>query len=251
LKFKGVDMNLVIKKMINIIKACLVMSILIFQPNHAQASIFSRFMSEALEGAFHVSPKIAARELRKEIDKSDNNVDKTESNLIENLKKIDEKNGKMANAITNTIFVCNTPEQKIIPKLECDRIKNEFKKRVKGEQLSQVKLVFMVNFKCTDYSIVVLDALHESISSGKSAKEFEYSLNELKKCSTYLNLVSGYDKNSANSYSVFSEKFAPIINDSVSLGKDSKGRMAGLIGSVIYTTKITQEQVRKAAEDWF
>lgn len=244
-------MSSLVKKTINLVKICLLISILIFQPNYAQASIFSRFMSEALEGAFHISPKIAGRDLRKEIGQSNNNFDKIEYNLIENLKTIDEKSGKMANAITNTIFACKTPEQKIIPKVECDRIKNEFKKRIKGEQLSQVKLVFMVNFKCTEYSIVVMDALHESISSGKSAKEFEYSLNELKKCSMYLNMVSGYDKNSANSYFLFSERFALIISDSISLGKESKEGFVSLIGSVIFTTKITQEQVRKAAEDWF
>lgn len=225
--------------------------ILTFSTTNAKASVFSKFISEAASGVAHTTPSITSKLLRAQIQSSNKEDLKVEQDLNVQLSLIDESTGKMGNSIVNLIYGYNTPEQKIFSKSEYDRIRSEFKKRVSGEKLANVKLLFLINFKCMDYANVVMGALHENMTSGKSPKEFESAFEELKKCSLFLNKVKGYSSESANSYSMMTEKFKPIFKEQEKFKKEDQAMLTSLVGLALHSGKTTQEQVKKASAEWF
>lgn len=218
---------------------------------NASASVFSKFISEAASGVAHTTPQISSKILRAQIQNSNKEDKKVEQDLTVQLGLIDESTGKIGNSIVNLIYGYNTPEQKIFSKSEYERIRSEFKKRVTGEQLANVKLLFFINFKCMDYANVVMGALHENMTSGKSPKEFESTFEDLKKCSVLLNKVKGYSSEAANSYSVMTEKFKPIFKDQEKFKKEDQVMLTNLVGLALHSGKTTQEQVKKASAEWF
>lgn len=218
---------------------------------NVNASIFSKFISEAANGVVHTTPSIASKLLRTQIQNSNKEDIKVEQDLYVQLSLIDESTGKMGNSIVNLIYGYNTPEQKIISKSEYERIRSEFKKRVSGEKLAHVKLLFLINFKCMDYANVVMSALHENMTSGKSPKEFESNFEELKKCSVFLNKVKGYSSESANSFSVMTEKIKPIFKEQEKIKKEDQVMLTNLVGLTLHSGKTIQEQVKKASAEWF
>lgn len=222
-----------------------------FFVSNVQASVFSKFISEAIDGVTYTAPRVTSKALRNELNEKNSNEAEGENKLLKMLSGIDEKTGGMANSITNIIFTYNTPEQKVISKSEYERVRSEFKKRVSGGQYSQAKLIFDINFKCTDYAIEVLTSVRDRMSAGKSSLDLEKPFSELRKCSKYLGVVKGYSHESANSYQMLVEKFSPIIKNGLPTKKEDQLMLVNLFGSVIHSMKVTQDQVRSAGSEWF
>jgi hypothetical protein len=214
------------------------------------ASPFGRLFKEALDGVVESTPYFAARGARKEITK-ESNGEKPEDVLRAKLEAIDEETGKMANSITNIIFIYNTPEQKIVPEKEYQRIKQQFSQKIKGEKRSQTKLVFLTNLKCSAYALDLMTAFGEALSSGQELDSYQEPIRDLKRCSEILRRVKGYHPNSVDGYEKLANGFMPLFKDLRNLDRQKRQEVSLFVSTILSAMKNQHMATERAGKEWF
>ena len=233
------------------IQVIILLTTIAFVPVVCSASPLSKLFSEALSGVVESTPQITSKFIQKGVQVQTRDQIKIEDEMTSRLKGIDEKTGKMANSITNLIFAFNTKDQKLISKSEYDRIHGEFKKRVSGDTLSQVKLVFLLNLKCNEYAIDLFDAIQEDLKTGHPVTGFIAPVNDLRKCSAYLNLIKGYNADAANSYETLVKKLDPFFKTDKKLGKNESQILSRELNAALDYLRSNQYNVQVASSKWF
>jgi len=215
----------------------------------AYASPLARLFKEALDGVVE-TPYFASRGIRKGV------AEETDSKGAEELLKarleaIPEETGKMANSISNLIFIYNTPEQKLVLQKEYQRIKTQFSEKVQGANKAQAKLVFLTNLKCSAYALDLLSSFNDALVSRRELSTYREPIRDLGKCSEMLRRVKGYHPQSVEGYEKLAINFLPLFEDVEALDAQKRQEVSLFISILLSAMKGQYVAVEKAGREWF
>jgi hypothetical protein len=216
----------------------------------AFASPIGRLFKEALDGVIETTPYFAAKGARKGLT-NELGSQSPEDLLRAKLEAIDEETGKMANSISNLIFIYNTPEQRLVPEKEYRRIKSQFLDKVRGSKKEQARLVFMTNLKCSAYALDLLSGFSEALASGRDLSTYREPIQDLRRCSDLLRRVKGYHIESVEGYEKLGNSFLPLFKDLKSLDSQKRREVSLFVSTMLSAMKGQHAAVEKAARDWF
>ena len=216
----------------------------------AHASPLSRLFKEALDGVVESTPYFASKGIRKGLT-NEKDSQGVEDLLRARLEAISEDTGKMANSISNLIFIYNTPEQKIVSKREYERIKAQFSDKVEGAKKSQAKIVFLTNLKCSAYALDLLSAFNDALASGREVTSYREPIRDLRKCSEILRRVKGYHPQSVEGYEKLANNFLPLFKDVEALNAQRRQEVSLFVSTILSAMKGQYVAVERAGQEWF